>query len=70
LVGKNVNLTENKLIMTATESMIEWDELLPILTSLEEAALKSTHVEVRDLLIQLVPEFKPQSKIRDLLYDE
>ena len=39
LVGKNVDSTKNKLIMTTKESMIEWDKLLSVLTILEEAVL-------------------------------
>lgn len=59
LVGENVSKTENSLIMRAEEKMIEWDILEPILTELETAALNNDNRKVRDLLIELVPEFKP-----------
>jgi len=70
LVGDNVSSTQNSLIMSAKEKMIDWDVLRPILNRLQESALSSDQSNIRSLLIEIVPEFKPQSKIRDLLYDE
>jgi FlaA1/EpsC-like NDP-sugar epimerase len=70
LVGGNVLPTENKLIMTASESMIEWEVLKPVLDELIDSALRLNQRKIRDLMIKLVPEFKPQSKISDLLYKE
>ena len=70
LVGDNVSSTQNSLIMSAEEKMIDWDVLKPILNRLQESALSSDQAKIRSLLIEIVPEFKPQSKIRDLLYDE
>ena len=70
LVGDNVSSTQNSLIMSAKEKMIDWDVLKPILNRLQESALSSDQSNIRSLLIEIVPEFKPQSKIRDLLYDE
>jgi len=68
LVGDDVSPTDNKLIMSAKEKMIEWEILEPILNSLRDSALKSDQRMIRDLLIKIVPEFKPQSEIKDLLY--
>jgi FlaA1/EpsC-like NDP-sugar epimerase len=70
LVGDNIKETDNKLIMSAQEEMIDWDILQPILSRLEDAALNSDQASVRDLLVNIVPEFKPQSEIVDLLYDK
>jgi FlaA1/EpsC-like NDP-sugar epimerase len=70
LVGGNVKATDNKLIMSAQENMIEWEVLKPALDQLQHSALNLDQRKIRDLLIELVPEFKPQSKIRDLLYDK
>jgi FlaA1/EpsC-like NDP-sugar epimerase len=70
LVGENVSQTEHKLIMTANEKMIDWDKLEPILIKLENAALNSDQLKIRNLLKELVPEFKPETKISDLLYDK
>lgn len=68
LVGGNVLPTENKLIMSASESMIDWELLKPVLDELIDSSLKLDQRKIRDLMIKLVPEFKPQSKIDDLLY--
>ena len=70
LVGKNVMPTDHKLILSAKEVMINWDELNSVLKQLEVAALKSNHIEIRDLLKKLVPEFTPQERINDLLYQQ
>ena len=69
LVGENVVPTESKLIMRATEVMIEWENLHPILIELEKAASNLNQKDVRELLKKIVPEFKPQSKIKDLIND-
>ena len=68
LVGENTLKTENKLILRAREDMVKWNILEPILDDLREAISSSNHQKIRDLLIKLVPEFKPQSSIVDLLY--
>ena len=70
LVGDNVSETENKLIMRAKEVMIDWKILKPILRELEEALKNNEQKRIRELLIRLVPEFKPQSSIVDLLSKE
>jgi FlaA1/EpsC-like NDP-sugar epimerase len=70
LVGENISVTENKLIMTADEEMIDWEILKPILIKLEDAALNSDQIKMRVLLKELVPEFKPEEKISDLLYNK
>ena len=68
LVGENVSKTQNKLIMRAEEEMIDWEDLEPILTKLKEASIKSDQKQIRKILIELVPEFNPQSPIMDHLH--
>ena len=68
LIGNNVNKTINPKIMQAKESMLTWDELEPILNDLKEALELNDLLNLRKLLIKLVPEFKPQSDISDLLF--
>ncbi len=63
LVGNNVNKTENKLIMRAQEKMLEWDKLEPILNDLAKAAENSNLKKIRNLLIEIVPEFEPQKPL-------
>lgn len=70
LVGKNVMPTDHELILSAKEVMINWDQLNSVLKKLEVAALKSNHLEIRSLLKKLVPEFTPQDRINDLLYEQ
>ena len=70
LIGDNVSITENPLIMRAEEDMLQWGELKPILDGLETAINDGDHVKIRRLLITAVPGFKPQSGIKDMLYSE
>jgi FlaA1/EpsC-like NDP-sugar epimerase len=62
LVGNNVTETENKLIMRAHEEMIDWENLMPILNELNEASINTEMVRIQELLIQLVPEYNPNSQ--------
>ena len=64
LVEGNIDKTDHKLIMSATENMIDWDELMVILKQIQDAALNSNRVKIRELLVELVPEFKPQQSDR------
>ncbi len=68
LIGDKVTETENPLIMRAVEDMLDWEELKPILDSLRDAIDSGDQKRLRQLLIQLVPGFKPQHKISDILY--
>jgi FlaA1/EpsC-like NDP-sugar epimerase len=68
LIGENPINTDNPLIMRAREDMLPWDELKLILENLKEEVESNNNEKVRKLLIQLVPTFKPQSKIVDVLY--
>ena len=68
LVGDNVSQTDSLLIMRAEESMLDWEDLKPILDQLNEAINNSDQEKVRELLIEAVPEFKPQCDIADLLF--
>jgi FlaA1/EpsC-like NDP-sugar epimerase len=68
LIGDNVSDTDNPLIMRAQEEMLAWDELELILDGLSNAVNECDQDKLRKLLIQLVPGFKPQCKITDVLY--
>jgi hypothetical protein len=50
--------------------MLSWDELEPILNEFKVAIQDCDQEKLRNLLIQVVPEFKPQCGIEDLLYKE
>ena len=68
LVDDNITKTENKLILRANEEMIDWDKLKPTFNELEEASVNAEHEKIRKLLKRIVPQFKPQSNIVDLMY--
>ena len=68
LIGKDPIVTDNPLIMRAREGMLPWDKLNLILEDLKKAVETGNNERIRKLLIKLVPTFKPQSKIVDVLY--
>ena len=68
LIGENPIKTENPLIMRAREDMLLWDELKQILENLKEEVESGNNEKIRKILIQLVPTFKPQSEIVDILH--
>ena len=70
LIGDNVSDTVNPLIMRAEEDMLSWDELEPTLNGLKIAITDCDQKKLRELLIQIVPGFKPQCEITDVLYKE
>ena len=68
LIGDNVSDTENPLIMRAKEDMLTWDKLKILLDELHNLNDDFNHVGLRKILIKIVPDFKPQSEISDILY--
>jgi len=70
LIGDNVSETENSLIMRAKEDKINWSVLKPLLENLFVASANFDHDIIRKFLIEIVPGFKPQSKIVDILYSK
>ena len=70
LIGDNVSDTDNPLIMRAEEDMLSWGELESTLNSLKIAITDCDQKKLRELLIQIVPGFKPQCEITDVLYKE
>ncbi len=69
LIGDNVSETDNPLIMRAQAVMLAWDELKTVLVELYGAIESCDHEKLRKLLIQIVPDFKPQCEISDILYE-
>ena len=69
LIGDKVSSTENPLIMSAQEEMIDWDELKPVLDAMINAIESCEQEKLRKLLIQIVPGFQPQSEISDILHN-
>jgi len=69
LIGDNVSETSNPMIMRAQEDLTSWDELQLNLNDLKYANDDFNNKKVRELLIKIVPAFKPQSDIVDILHD-
>jgi FlaA1/EpsC-like NDP-sugar epimerase len=70
LIGGNTIKTDNDLIMRAKEDMLSWKELKPILESLKREVKNCDNEKIRKILVQLVPCFKPQSEITDILHNK
>ena len=70
LIGENTIDTDNSLIMRAKEDMLSWKELKPILESLKREVKNCDNEKIRKILVQLVPCFKPQSEITDILHNK
>jgi FlaA1/EpsC-like NDP-sugar epimerase len=68
LIGDNVSETDNPLIMRAKEDKLNWDNLKLLLENLRVVNDSDDHEKLRNLLIEIVPGFKPQSEISDILY--
>ena len=67
LVNDDVSETQHPLIMKALEENINWSDLESKLNDLNEAAKNENHLLIRELLMKIVVDFKPQSKIVDKL---
>ena len=70
LVNEKANKTDHPLITSTEEAMLDWEELEPILEQLKVASKSSDYLMIRELLLKLVPEFRPQCGIEDYLYKE
>ena len=70
LIGKNPQKTQLPRIMKANEEYLAWDELKPWLSSLKVAAENSDVLMIRTLFKNLVPEYIPDKKVADWVYNE
>ncbi len=70
LIGDNVYRTTHPRIMTATEVMLDWERLFPILQQLEDCCNKYAVEEIREILLKLPTAFNPVDNICDLIWRE
>ena len=70
LIGNNPQKTQHPRIMKASEEYLPWDELTPWLSSLKAAADNSDVLTIRTLFKNLIPEYIPEKKVADLVYNE
>jgi len=70
LIGNNPQKTQHPRIMKASEEYLPWDELTPWLSSLKVAADNSDVLMIRTLFKNLIPEYMPEKKVTDWVYNE
>ena len=68
LIGDNVSVTANPLIMRAQEDMIAWNELKGLLNNLNICNDNYDYVNAREILKKIVPGFKSEDEIKDILH--
>lgn len=59
LIDGDFTATENSLIMSAEEKMIDWDKLEPMINEIKVAAEISDTEKIYTLLVKLIPEYRP-----------
>lgn len=69
LIGDNVQRTSHAKIMTATEVMLAWEYLKPLLDELSYYCEIHSVEEIRKLLLSLPTAFKPVDNICDLVWN-
>ena len=70
LIGNNVTKTGHPMIMKAKEDRLSWQELEAALTQMQIALEDFNQSTLRELLKKVVPGFKPQCDIEDILYQK
>jgi FlaA1/EpsC-like NDP-sugar epimerase len=70
LIGNNPKKTLHPRIMKAREEYLSWDELTPWLNNIKEAADNSDVLMIRTLFKNLIPEYIPEKKVADWVYNE
>jgi UDP-N-acetylglucosamine 4,6-dehydratase len=68
LIGENVTGTEHPMIMRAMEPHLPWSELKEILAEMLDALDRFDCLHARELLIRTVTEYRPDSRIQDLVW--
>ena len=70
LIGNNPQTTQHPRIMKANEKFLPWSELQPMITTLRIAAVNGDVMMIRSMFQQLVPEYQPDEKVVDRVYQE
>jgi len=66
LIDDNAVVTQNKRIRIAQDSYLEWNDLSIKIKKLSDAIKSQDEKLMRDVLIEIVPSFNPQSKLIDI----
>ena len=70
MIGNNPQKTQHTRIMKAMEDYLPWDKLTPWLSSLKAAADNSDVLTIHTLFKNLIPEYIPEKKVADWVYNE
>jgi FlaA1/EpsC-like NDP-sugar epimerase len=70
LIGNNPQKTQHPRIMKAREEYLPWDDLSLWLSNLKTSADNSDVLMIRTLFKNLIPEYIPEKKLVDLVYNE
>ncbi|MGL4485655.1 MAG: polysaccharide biosynthesis protein [Yersinia sp. (in: enterobacteria)] len=70
LIGESVQNTYHPRIMTANESMLEWDKLNSLLNKIENACNEFDCERIRSLLLEAPASFQPTDGICDLIWQK
>jgi len=70
LIGDNATQTTHSMIMKTQEDKLDWSELEPTLNRMQDALAHYDQIKLRELLTKIVPGFKPQCGIEDILYQK
>jgi FlaA1/EpsC-like NDP-sugar epimerase len=68
LIGANVQDTFHERIMTANEAMLSWEDLEPLLNSLDEMCHNFDQESIREILLNAPTGFNPTDGICDLVW--
>ncbi len=67
LIGDNVSPTDHPMIMRAEEEFLPLEQLEILLGKINRAIDENDPEQMRELLIEAVPDFSPQCEVKDLL---
>lgn len=67
LIGDDVVGTQHAKIMRASEAMLKWDELRPLLNALQAAVAENDDEAIRCVLAQAVSGYQPQCEVVNVL---
>jgi len=70
VIGNNVAKTEHPMIFKAQEDSLSWQELEIVMAQMQTALSDCNQSELREMLVKIVPGFKPQCGIEDILYQK
>ncbi|WP_280524501.1 polysaccharide biosynthesis protein [Yersinia rochesterensis] len=70
LIGESVQNTHHPRIMTATEVMLEWDNLNTLLNKIETACNDFDYECIRSLLVEAPAGFQPTDGICDIVWQK